>query len=110
MKTHRQRITDLVLFSSICLITYLIYLPGLGGSFVFDDYSTDFAQVGYKEVTDHITDSFSYIRVDTVHQGDQDGIKGVYHINAVDEITQYEIVLSCSRISEHFLIPVLTEM
>ncbi len=35
---HRQRITDLVLFSSICLITYLIYLPGLGGSFVFDDY------------------------------------------------------------------------
>ena len=51
-----------------------------------------------------------YIRVDTVHQGDQDGIKGVYHINAVDEITQYEIVLSCSRISEQFLIPVLTEM
>ena len=51
-----------------------------------------------------------YIRVDTVHQGDQDGIKGVYHINAVDEVTQYEIVLSCSRISEHFLIPVLTEM
>ena len=51
-----------------------------------------------------------YIRVDTVHQGDQDGIKGVYHINAVDEVTQYEIVLSCSRISEQFLIPVLTEM
>ena len=51
-----------------------------------------------------------YIRVDTVHQGDQDGIKGVYHINAVDEVTQYEVVLSCSRISEHFLIPILTEM
>ncbi|MCK5189025.1 MAG: transposase family protein, partial [Methylococcales bacterium] len=51
-----------------------------------------------------------YIRVDTVHQGDQDGVKGVYHINAVDEITQYEVVLSCSRISEQFLIPVLTEM
>jgi len=51
-----------------------------------------------------------YIRVDTVHQGDQDGIKGVYHINAVDEVTQYEVVLSCGRISEHFLIPVLTEM
>jgi hypothetical protein len=29
-----------------------------------------------------------YLRVDTVHQGDQDGIKGVYHINAVDEVTQ----------------------
>jgi hypothetical protein len=51
-----------------------------------------------------------YIRVDTVHQGDQDGIKGVYHINAVDEVTQYEVVLSCSRISEQFLIPILTEM
>ncbi len=51
-----------------------------------------------------------YIRVDTVHQGDQDGSKGVYHINAVDEVTQYEVVLSCSRISEQFLIPVLTEM
>ena len=37
---HRQRIADLVLFSSICLITYLIYLPGLGGNFVFDDYSS----------------------------------------------------------------------
>ena len=51
-----------------------------------------------------------YIRVDTVHQGDQDGVKGVYHINAVDEVTQYEVILSCSRISEQFLIPILTEM
>ena len=26
-----------------------------------------------------------YLRVDTVHQGDQDGEKGAYHVNAVDE-------------------------
>ena len=45
-----------------------------------------------------------------MHQGDQDGIKGVYHINAVDEVTQYEVVLSCERISEQFLLPILTEM
>jgi transposase InsO family protein len=51
-----------------------------------------------------------YIRVDTVHQGDQDGAKGVYHINAVDEVTQYEVVLSSSKISEVYLIPILTEM
>ncbi len=51
-----------------------------------------------------------YIRVDTVHQGDQDGIKGVYHINSVDEVTQYEVVLSCSLISEQFLVSVLTEI
>ena len=37
---HRQRMTDLVLFSSICLITCLIYLPGLDGSFVLDDYGS----------------------------------------------------------------------
>lgn len=28
-----------------------------------------------------------FIRVDTVHQGDWDGVKGVYVINAVDEVT-----------------------
>jgi hypothetical protein len=37
-----------------------------------------------------------YVRVDTVHQGDQDGVKGVYHINAVDEITQWQ-VMACVR-------------
>jgi transposase InsO family protein len=48
-----------------------------------------------------------YLRVDTVHQGDLDGRKGVYHINAVDEVTQYEIVVSVERISEAYLLPVL---
>ena len=48
-----------------------------------------------------------YLRVDTVHQGDLDGIKGVYHINAVDEVTQFEIVCSVEKISERYLIPVL---
>jgi transposase InsO family protein len=48
-----------------------------------------------------------YLRVDTVHQGDLDGIKGVYHINAVDEVTQFQCVFSVERISERFLIPVL---
>ncbi len=41
-----------------------------------------------------------YLRVDTVHQGDQDGVKGVYHINAVDEVTQWEVVAAVARISE----------
>jgi hypothetical protein len=47
------------------------------------------------------------LRVDSVHQGDQDGLKGVYHINAVDCVTQYEGVATCEKISEAFLIPVL---
>ena len=51
-----------------------------------------------------------YIRVDTVHQGDMDGTKGVYHINAVDEVTQFEIVSSVDKISENFLIPVLENL
>jgi len=51
-----------------------------------------------------------YIRIDTVHQGDLNGQKGVYHINAVDEVTQWEIVASVEKISEAYLAPVLEEM
>jgi len=51
-----------------------------------------------------------YLRVDTVHQGDLDGIKGVYHINAVDEVTQWQIVGATAQISEQWLIPVLEAM
>jgi Integrase core domain len=43
------------------------------------------------------------IRIDTVHQGDRDGRKGVYHINSVDEITQWEVVVSLERITEKHL-------
>jgi transposase InsO family protein len=51
-----------------------------------------------------------YLRIDTVHQGDRDGIKGIYHINAVDEVTQWEIVAATPQISEKYLIPVLERM
>jgi transposase InsO family protein len=44
-----------------------------------------------------------------VHQGDQDKEKGVYHINAVDEVTQFEIVCSVSQISERCLVPILND-
>ncbi|MGH8589259.1 MAG: integrase, partial [Gammaproteobacteria bacterium] len=48
-----------------------------------------------------------FIRIDSVHQGDQDGLKGVYHINAVDCVTQWEFVACCERISEAYLLPVI---
>jgi hypothetical protein len=51
-----------------------------------------------------------YIRVDSVHQGDLDGQKGVYHINTVDEMTQWEIVASVEKLSEAYLFPVLEFM
>ena len=51
-----------------------------------------------------------YLRVDTVHQGDWEGIKGVYHINAVDTVTQWQVVGCASKISEAYLLPVLEAM
>jgi hypothetical protein len=48
-----------------------------------------------------------FLRVDSVHQGDLDGIKGLYHINLVDEVTQFQFVGTVERISERFLLPVL---
>jgi len=39
-----------------------------------------------------------YLRVDTMHQGDQEGNKGVYHINTVDEITQWEVIGATEKI------------
>lgn len=48
-----------------------------------------------------------YVRVDTVHQGDSAGTKGVYHINAVDAVTQWQVVGCAEKISEAYLVPVL---
>jgi len=51
-----------------------------------------------------------FIRIDTVHQGDQDKQKGVYHINAVDEVTQFEVVCTVEKISEQYLIPAIEQL
>ena len=48
-----------------------------------------------------------HVRVDTVHQGDRDGVKGLYLINLVDEVTQHEFVGAAVGISERFLVPLL---
>ncbi len=48
-----------------------------------------------------------FLRIDTVHQGDFDGLKGVYHINAVDQVTQWQVMAATPKISELWLIPVL---
>ncbi|MFT6306563.1 MAG: hypothetical protein ACI9US_003347 [Gammaproteobacteria bacterium] len=45
-----------------------------------------------------------------MHQGNLDKQKGVYHINAVDEETQFEVVASVEKISEKFLILMLEQM
>jgi len=43
-----------------------------------------------------------YLRVDSVHQGDsEDGKKGVYHIHMVDEVTQFDCIVTVSALSHH---------
>jgi hypothetical protein len=48
-----------------------------------------------------------FVRIDTVHQGDLDGIKGVYHITCVDAVSQWQVQACVQGISEAFLLPVL---
>jgi transposase InsO family protein len=51
-----------------------------------------------------------FIRIDSVHQGDLDGIKGLYHVNAVDCVTQWQVVASVQTISEAHLLSVIEQM
>jgi transposase InsO family protein/predicted DNA-binding transcriptional regulator AlpA len=51
-----------------------------------------------------------YLRVDTVHQGDQEKQKGVYHINIIDEVTQWEYVGAVEKITEAQLVPLLLRL
>lgn len=48
-----------------------------------------------------------FVRIDTVHQGDLDGIKGVYHITCVDVMSQWQVQACVQGISEAFLLPAL---
>ncbi len=51
-----------------------------------------------------------YIRIDSVHQGDQDKRKGIYHVNAVDEVTQFQVIATLERINEQCMLPALKQM
>lgn len=51
-----------------------------------------------------------YLRIDTVHQGDLDKEKGIYHINVVDEVLQWEVIGCVERISEEYLLPLLEDL
>jgi hypothetical protein len=51
-----------------------------------------------------------FIRVDSVHQGDLDGEKGVYHINLVDEVLQWELVGCVPQITDEYMEPLLLKL
>jgi hypothetical protein len=51
-----------------------------------------------------------YLCIDSVHQGDRDGSKGIYHINIIDAVTQFEFVGAVEAISEKFMKEMLSEL
>lgn len=65
--------------------------------------------IGERRKPDHHNQPGS-LRVDSVHQGDLDKQKGVYHINIIDEYTQWEYVGCVYGISEYYLEPLLHEL
>ena len=54
------------------------------------------------------TERYGFIRRSL--KGDLDGVKGLYHSNAVDEVTRFEVVGAVEKISERYLIPVLEQL
>ena len=51
-----------------------------------------------------------YIRIERVHQGDQDGGKGVPHSNTVDSVTPFPLVATCEQSSETYVLPVIRQL
>ncbi|HRT82450.1 MAG TPA: hypothetical protein P5127_04755, partial [Oscillospiraceae bacterium] len=51
-----------------------------------------------------------FIRIDSVHQGDKGKTKGVYHINSIDEVTQFEIIGAVENLTEEHLLPLLERL
>lgn len=51
-----------------------------------------------------------FIRIDSVHQGNLHGQRGVYHINAVDCVTQWEVVATVPTLEREHMLPVLRDM
>ena len=76
---------------------------------VFDKTKATTARIGERRQPEP-NGQPGYICVDTVHQGDKDGEKGVYHVNLVDMATQYEFVGAVEAISERFMKQILEEL
>lgn len=76
---------------------------------IFDETKSTFISIG-KRMKPRPEGRPGFLRVDTVHQGDKDNKKGIYHINIVDEITQSEFIFSVPAISELYLKDVLWDL
>jgi len=76
---------------------------------IFDETKSRFIPIG-KRMKPKPEGRPGFLRVDTVHQGDKDNKKGIYHINIVDEVTQSEYIFSVPAISEKYLKNVLWDL
>jgi len=76
------------------------------GDIVFDKTKPTLANIA-KRMKPQPNGIPGYFRVDTVHQGDHKGKKGMYHINFVDEVIQFELVFSVPAISGKYMKQVL---
>lgn len=76
---------------------------------VFDETKSVHAPIG-KRMKPRPNGRPGFFRVDTVHQGDLNNEKGIYHINMVDEVTQTEFVFSVPAICDRYLKPVLEDL
>jgi transposase InsO family protein len=88
---------------------------------VYESHSTTFTStnpvstpIGVRRKPDNLGKP-GYLRVDTVHQGDRRLVtgkyeKGVYHLNLVDEVTQWEMVFCVETISELHLKPIFEQL
>ena len=83
--------------------------PYLRQRYTFEKTRPKVALIGERKKP-HANGEPGFIRIDTVHQGDQDKQKGVYHINAVDEVTQFEVVCTVEKISELYLMPAIEQL
>lgn len=76
---------------------------------IFDKTKSVISNIGIR-MKPHPDGKPGYFRVDTVHQGDKRKKKGVYYINIVDEVTQYEYVFCVKAISQRYLKEVLEHL
>lgn len=51
-----------------------------------------------------------FLRIDSVHQGDFEGEKGVYHINIVDEVLQWEVIGCVPYITDEYMEPLIISL
>lgn len=66
-------------------------------------------EIGIREKP-HPDNRPGFLRIDSVHGGDNEDCKGVYYINIVDEVTQFEMVFCVEHISERYLTPIWKQL